>query len=106
MASYDKRLMYIGETEAVNKTHERWCQSKDIIKIKRNSTKLKTARNENGFNMLFVSTETLSNTCLETYMYALYAVRDDLLGVAFEKFKANFTSDLSTKAQTLFFACL
>jgi hypothetical protein len=23
--------MYFGETEPVNKTHERWCQSKEIV---------------------------------------------------------------------------
>jgi hypothetical protein len=31
--SYTYRHMYIGETEAFNGTHERWCQSKELISI-------------------------------------------------------------------------
>jgi hypothetical protein len=27
-------FMYIGETEAFNSTHERWCQSKELIETK------------------------------------------------------------------------
>jgi hypothetical protein len=27
-----RRYMYVSETEAVNSTHERWCQSKELIK--------------------------------------------------------------------------
>jgi hypothetical protein len=32
--AYSGREMYMGETEAYNATHERWCQSKEIISAK------------------------------------------------------------------------
>jgi len=37
----DTRNLVIGETDAFNKTHERWCQSKELVAINRKSVNFK-----------------------------------------------------------------
>jgi hypothetical protein len=99
--------MYIGETEAFNSTHERWCQSKEPISIKlygisklMKVKKIKQDYHDHALNMSTVA-KLLANTCTDSYMHMLY-ISGDSTGTIYQGFSLNYTNN----PNKMTFACV
>jgi hypothetical protein len=96
--------MYIGEIEALNDTHERWCRSKEPITLsplKLNRKYFISGAKINSFVKNSLPAEKLANTCVNSHMYMLIA-RVDGTAPEFQGFTINYTT--ATMAMT--YACL
>jgi hypothetical protein len=95
--------MHVMETEAFNDTHERWCQSKELISL----TPLVMSRIQYYFICvtfwlkIISPTVKISNTCTETYMYFLEA-QIDVINLNYQGFIINHTGGSNAYS----FACL
>jgi hypothetical protein len=72
--------MYVGETEALNATHERWCRSKQPVALSPvyidSILYLICLAKYLDEVKITLSTAKLSNTCANSFMYVLKARLD------------------------------
>jgi hypothetical protein len=68
-------FMYIGELEAFDATHERWCQSKELFSLSPLFTGIinqnQSVREILYPSYIYTAGETIENTCTATYLYGL-----------------------------------
>jgi hypothetical protein len=92
------RTLYIGETYSVNRTHERWCQSNELIQLKPLISKQNNNRNYIISSDFII--ERPVNSCTKSVMVALLAYVDGT-SPNYHGFATNYTKRIDGLA----FAC-